>query len=103
MKIVPHCFGPWTDKEIKKKKKKKKKKQIKSNMLFVRTKKIESIDHLVSGCRILTPIEYKERYYKTEHKIQSKVCRYYGLVSLFNGISTLFRLFNAKAILLEEQ
>ena len=28
---------------------------------------------------------------------------YIGLVSLFNGISTLFRLFNAKAILLEEQ
>ena len=26
-----------------------------------------------------------------------------GLGSLFNGISTLFRLFNAKAILLEEQ
>ena len=26
----------------------------------------------------------------------------FGLVSLFNGISTLFRLFNAKAILLEE-
>ena len=26
-----------------------------------------------------------------------------GLVSLFNGISTLLRLFNAKAILLEEQ
>ena len=26
-----------------------------------------------------------------------------GLVSLLNGISTLFRLFNAKAILLEEQ
>ena len=26
-----------------------------------------------------------------------------SLVSLFNGISTLFRLFNAKAILLEEQ
>ena len=26
-----------------------------------------------------------------------------GLVSLFNGISSLFRLFNAKAILLEEQ
>ena len=26
-----------------------------------------------------------------------------GLVSLFNGISTLFRLFNAKAILLEEK
>ena len=27
----------------------------------------------------------------------------FGLVSLFNGISTLFRLFNAKAILLEEK
>ena len=27
----------------------------------------------------------------------------FGLVSLFNGISTLFRLLNAKAILLEEQ
>ena len=26
-----------------------------------------------------------------------------GVVSLFNGISALFRLFNAKAILLEEQ
>ena len=31
------------------------------------------------------------------------VCGLVGLVSLFNGISTLFRLFNAKAILLEEQ
>ena len=28
---------------------------------------------------------------------------WFSLVSLFNGISTLFRLFNAKAILLEEQ
>ena len=28
---------------------------------------------------------------------------WFGLVYLFNGISTLFRLFNAKAILLEEQ
>ena len=28
---------------------------------------------------------------------------WFGLVSLFNGISTLFRLFNAKAILIEEQ
>ena len=27
----------------------------------------------------------------------------FGLVSLFNGISTLLRLSNAKAILLEEQ
>ena len=28
---------------------------------------------------------------------------WFGLVSLFNGISTLCRLFNVKAILLEEQ
>ena len=28
---------------------------------------------------------------------------YMNMVSLFNGISTLFRLFNAEAILLEEQ
>ena len=28
---------------------------------------------------------------------------WFGLVSFFNGILTLFRLFNAKAILLEEQ
>ena len=34
----------------------------------------------------------------------NKKYRYDGwLVSLFNGISTLFRLFNAKAILLEKQ
>ena len=31
------------------------------------------------------------------------VCVCVCLVSLFNGISTLFRLFNAKDILLEEQ
>ena len=29
--------------------------------------------------------------------------RWFGLVSLFNGISTFYRLFNTKAILLEEQ
>ena len=34
-----------------------------------------------------------------EHCWRSKVCLFF----LFNGISTLFRLFNAKAILLEEQ
>ena len=28
---------------------------------------------------------------------------WFGLVSLFNGISTFFSLFNAKAILIEEQ
>ena len=35
--------------------------------------------------------------------IGEQVLSLIGLVSLFNGISTLFRLFNAKAILLEEQ
>ena len=35
--------------------------------------------------------------------IQLDVTYRFGLVSLFNGISTLFRLFNAKSILLEEQ
>ena len=33
----------------------------------------------------------------------SIVVLFIGLVSLFNGISTLCRLFNAEAILLEEQ
>ena len=33
----------------------------------------------------------------------AKVTNWFGLVSLFDGISTLFRLFNTKAILLEEQ
>ena len=43
------------------------------------------------------------------NNLQSLIClknqtnNIYGLVSLFNGISTLYRLFNAKAILLEEQ
>ena len=37
------------------------------------------------------------------HYPQSIRLEILGLVSLFNGISTLFRLFNAKAILLEEQ
>ena len=50
-------------------------------------------------------VEYDETYkwfsnYVSRH---TDVLWWYGLVSLFNGISTLFRLFNAKAILLEEQ
>ena len=37
-------------------------------------------------------------------ELRSRKCfSCFGLVSLFNGISTLFRLFNAKAVLLEEQ
>ena len=36
--------------------------------------------------------------------LESEVLDFFGLVSLFfNGISTLFKLFNAKAILLEKQ
>ena len=38
-----------------------------------------------------------------EKSLNSDVHFWFGLVSLFNGISTLFKLFNAKAILLEEQ
>ena len=44
-----------------------------------------NIDHLFADSEIVTSIVR------------------FGLVSLFNGISSLFRLFNAKAILLEEQ
>ena len=36
-------------------------------------------------------------------KVGNKKLVWFGLVSLFNDISTLFRLFNAEAILLEEQ
>ena len=35
--------------------------------------------------------------------LKNQYLLWFGLVSLFNGISTPFRLFNAKAILLEEQ
>ena len=38
-----------------------------------------------------------------EERINQKSDVWFGLVSLFDGISNLFRLFNAKAILLEEQ
>ena len=41
--------------------------------------------------------------YDTRYSIDGHFTRWFGLVSLFNGISTLFWLFNAKAILLEEQ
>ena len=48
------------------------------------------------------PFDHENKFYKHEAKIVLEKIRF-GLVSLFNGISTLFRLFNAKAILLEEQ
>ena len=56
-----------------------KKKNIKQRILLIFTDALEIWDHLN---------EYWSRF---------------ALVSLFNGISTRFRLFNAKAILLEEQ
>ena len=50
------------------------------------------------------PMQKRKENQKKERKKERKsVKRKIGLVSLFNGISTLFRLFNAKAILLEEQ
>ena len=42
--------------------------------------KIESTDHLLSGCLILTPIEIKERQDKIGNYIHRKVCKYYGVL-----------------------
>ena len=42
-------------------------------------------------------------WYKNNNLYRDKSRFWFGLVSLFNGISTLFRLFNSKVILLEEQ
>ena len=42
-------------------------------------------------------------FYEQSFFINYFIVDWFDLVSLFNGISTLFRLFNAKAILLEEQ
>ena len=45
----------------------------------------------------------REEWQERERESGEFELGFFGLVSLFNGISTLFRLFNAKAILLEEQ
>ena len=42
--------------------------------------KAESIDHLVPGCSILTPLEYKEKLDKIGHYIHWKVCKYYRIM-----------------------
>ena len=42
--------------------------------------KAERIDHLVSVCWILTPIEYKETHDKIENYIHWKICEYYGIL-----------------------
>ena len=43
------------------------------------------------------------RLYYCVNMYSACICVCFGLVSLFNGISTLCRLFNAEAILIEEQ
>ena len=43
-------------------------------------KKAESIDNLVSGCPILTLIEYKEKHDKIRHCIPWKVRKYYRVL-----------------------
>ena len=49
-------------------------------------------------------ISARKKIYKRRNEVDYSMRKVFGwLVSLFNGISTLFRLFNAKAILLEEQ
>ena len=59
---------------------------------------IKGINNLaVPPCKILVIINQKKRE-PADHKVKLN----YGLV-WFHGISTFFRLFNAKAILLEEQ
>ena len=52
--------------------------------------------------------DVSHRLYSILHNITGSINQlnksiWFGLVSLFNGISTLFRLFNVKTILLEEQ
>ena len=37
----------------------------------------EAVDHLVSGCSILTPIEYKNRHDRVGQYFQWKICTYY--------------------------
>ena len=46
--------------------------------------------------------QWKRDMYQ-QSRTRAQLHRWFGLVSLFNGISTFFMLFNAKAILVEEQ
>ena len=43
--------------------------------------KTEWINFLVSGCLVLTQIEYEERHNKIEHHIYWKVCKHYGILN----------------------
>ena len=55
-------------------------------------------------CIRLSPFYRSNRFFPNYlYLIEILDTWWFGLVSLFNGISTLFRLINAKAILLEEQ
>ena len=74
--------------------------------LFVKQTFMELLELLCKNItyKIMCDIFFKNYYYflfGTVYKLI--VLHRNGFVSLFNGISTLFRLFNAKAILLEEQ
>ena len=42
-------------------------------------KKLEKIDHLVSGCSILTPNEYKNHHDRVSQYLHWKICRHYSI------------------------
>ena len=61
---------------------------------------------MCAGGGVIFINKYKERGVgdtASKKKEKKRRTKSKGLVSLFNGISTLFRLFNAKSILLQEQ
>ena len=41
--------------------------------------KLETIDHLVSGCSALTPSEYKYRHDRVGQYLHWKICRHYSI------------------------
>ena len=49
-------------------------------MCWLWKQKNESIDKLVSGCLILTLIEYKKRHDKIRYYIHWKLGKYYGIL-----------------------
>ena len=58
------------------------------------------IGRVLSLCRSAVGLFYSPSW---QSRDSADTMGWFGLVSLFNAISTLFRLFNAKAILQEEQ
>ena len=45
----------------------------------LREDKIETMDHLVAGCPILAPKEYKERHDKTGQYLHWRICHHYNV------------------------